>query len=480
MVKLKNYLKSKTQLAFNKLGVEIRLLSNLEADLKVLYSLALSDDTDKLLQFIEKLIKSYPFHPQPYLELCKFYLFSGDVKLFDELSKYDNVKRDWLNSANLSQFEYEFVDTSCVVGSLGNHYALEGLIEAGKYGLRKNTNLVLLLPEKSRVRNETLFEYFKPYLTVHRDIELIGALKKLESLLSLPLGVCLPINSGCEFFDIAANLIEQEKNKIESNGHLFNLNDKDIEKGVKELKAFGIPEDAWFVTLHVREPGYRGESANTTKEKFRNANPLDYVDACKEITNAGGWVFRMGDSTMTKFPVMKNVIDYAHHGRRSEFMDVFLAAKCRFCIGTASGYFRIPRLFGKPVMLTNSASSVAYYSLRKSDIYIPRMLRVESTARKLSFRELLSPPLSIYGSDKLFFKNDLIWEQNTKEELTNATLEMLAFTAGNTYDSCSISIEQTKFKEIAREVGHHYRGRSLMSYANISQYTIMQNQDLLN
>ena len=36
---------------------------------------------------------------------------------------------------------------------------------------------------------------------------------------------------------------------------------------------------------------------------------MDYIKACKTITMAGGWVFRMGDPSMTKLPKMNGVID---------------------------------------------------------------------------------------------------------------------------------------------------------------------------
>ena len=83
--------------------------------------------------------------------------------------------------------------------------------------------------------------------------------------------------------------------------------------GEHALKNLGLPEDAWYVTLHLREPGYKGETRNNTNIHFRNVNPLDYMKACNVVTQAGGWVFRMGDSSMTKLPQMPQVIEYAHN-----------------------------------------------------------------------------------------------------------------------------------------------------------------------
>jgi putative glycosyltransferase (TIGR04372 family) len=65
--------------------------------------------------------------------------------------------------------------------------------------------------------------------------------------------------------------------------------------------------------------------------------PLDYIKAIKAVTKAGGWVFRMGDPSMTPLPKMPQVIDYAHNEIRCDWMDIFLGATFKFLIGTGSG-----------------------------------------------------------------------------------------------------------------------------------------------
>ena len=59
-------------------------------------------------------------------------------------------------------------------------------------------------------------------------------------------------------------------------------------------------EEKFFVTLHVREPSFRGESSQNTLENHRNANIQDYVEAIKTITSKGGYVFRMGQKSSIK------------------------------------------------------------------------------------------------------------------------------------------------------------------------------------
>lgn len=61
----------------------------------------------------------------------------------------------------------------------------------------------------------------------------------------------------------------------------------------------------------------------------------------------------MEDGSMTPLPAMDRVVDYAHHPERSPELDLFLAARCRFFIGTSSGLALVATVFSRPVLYTN-------------------------------------------------------------------------------------------------------------------------------
>ena len=139
------------------------------------------------------------------------------------------------------------------------------------------------------------------------------------------------------FLDYARNFINQSKNgEVKP---LFLLSDAHKSIGSRTLANLGVPEGSWYVTLHVREPNFRGETKRNTTENFRNSAISDYRKACQAEADMGGWVIRMGNENMSNIEGFPNTIDYANSSYRSEVMDVFLASTCRFCIGTASGFF---------------------------------------------------------------------------------------------------------------------------------------------
>ena len=105
-------------------------------------------------------------------------------------------------------------------------------------------------------------------------------------------------------FPAVSNLVYQERINQKKLG-CFELEQEDLNKGRELIKKFGIDENQWFVCLHVREASSKAEGSN---EFYRNFQVQEYFKAIEYITEKGGYVFRVGDSSMSNLPKMKNVI----------------------------------------------------------------------------------------------------------------------------------------------------------------------------
>ena len=460
---------------FESLGLSIQKTDSLDFQIRKIRSIA---NLKSRLSSSEELVRKNPTHPLSHLNLAQCLHVMNDIKEFKQMVRYAEVMQAWKIRTGFSEIDNEFISPSMVIGALGNHYALEGLLRANQYGLRSAKKLFLLLPKNVQLRNPALFSYFKPHLNIIQDRESIQTLKQIESLMTLPLGLCLPLIEGCPFLDIATNHNEAERIKKSIDPALFTISDSHEKIGRKALQKLGLPKDAWYVTLHVREPGYRGETRENTKENFRNASPNDYLKAIEVVTNSGGWVFRMGDPSMTELPPLPQLIDYAHHEIRSDVMDVFLGATCSFCIGTSSGYFRIPRYFGVPVLYTNCAPSVEYFSLMEHDLALFTLLKNKNTNKYLPFKELLTPPVSMFFSARSYDAAGLQSINNTSEELEMATKEMIDRTRGNNLLESGDDF-QIRFKSLAEKCGSKYGDYSAKAFAPISREFIHKHYDLL-
>lgn len=183
-----------------------------------------------------------------------------------------------------------------------------------------------------------------------------------------------------------------------------------------ERARMALPMDAWFVCLHVREGGWHGDSMSE-----RNASIENYVEAILEITSRGGWVVRMGDSSMTKLPAMERLIDYPFTSSKNYAMDLYLLSECRLFIGMQSGIIEVARLFQRPMLLSNMASWIFPPPQLKGDIGVLKHIYSKSRQRFLSIREWLLEPFESNSFREL--GEDYVLYENEPEEIREAVAE---------------------------------------------------------
>lgn len=198
----------------------------------------------------------------------------------------------------------------------------------------------------------------------------------------------------------------------------FSLPGKLVAACEAERERMGLPRDAWFVCLHVREGGYKGDWDN-----IRNADIRNYLGAIKEITQRGGWVIRMGDPAMNKLPALERVIDYALPPSRSAAMDIYLMKECAFYIGTSSGITDTAFLLGKPVVLTNMTHWINLLPLKDNDLIIFKHVYSKLEKRFISLQEWLLRASMITADH--WSSPDWDLAENSCEEITNVVREFL-------------------------------------------------------
>ena len=85
---------------------------------------------------------------------------------------------------------------------------------------------------------------------------------------------------------------------------------------------------------------------------YRDTDINDFVSACEKLTELGYYVIRMGANV--KKPIDTNnemIIDYAFKNLRTDFMDIYLASKCEFCITTGTGFDGTTLCFVNPIYM---------------------------------------------------------------------------------------------------------------------------------
>lgn len=210
------------------------------------------------------------------------------------------------------------------------------------------------------------------------------------------------------------------------------------ERGFRGLLEMGLRPGAPFVCFHARDSAYLDRSrprkvelyGDWSHQDLRDATIDNYIPAVTRLVDLGYYAIRMGK--FVKYPLRcddARVIDYASRFQ-SDFMDVYLAAKCSFFIGQNSGMTALPMTFRRPLVYVNvfPLSEIVYCSY-DDGIFIPKVFYSSKKHRLLTFREILDLGIghfNIKNPRHVEVSRELGLEvrENSPEEITEAALEM--------------------------------------------------------
>lgn len=230
------------------------------------------------------------------------------------------------------------------------------------------------------------------------------------------------------------------------------LSDEDRQRGLAGLRALGVPGDAWFACLHVREAGYSPE--DDALHAYRNCDIRRFLPALDKIRARGGWIIRLGDPSTQRLPPMEGVVDYAHDALRSDWMDVFLCAACRLFVGTSSGLCNVASVFGRPSCLANLAPLSTVLPYGANDLGIPKLIYSVKEDRYLAFGEAFAAPLSNFRFSNLYEEAGIRVEENSAQDIAALIVEALDRLDGTAMYTAEDEERQARFKALMRP--RHY------------------------
>lgn len=305
---------------------------------------------------------------------------------------------------------------------IGHTATIDYVIKLGILEGRKRDDTILYLPLTSPVANKFLLRQVAEQLRlIENSTDLPFDESALQALHYDYLAPLLSDGTTAYFWEVAAKTYRQWHE--DGRAPLFALPSEVEERGWAALDKMKVARGAWFVALHVRQGTWDGR--NPGLHGILNANIQTFLPAIGEITRRGGWVIRMGDASMIPLPQMPNVLDYCHSDLRADWMDVFLAARCRFMLGTSSGPAYLPALYGVPSVLTNWWPP-AQRPWHPTDLFIPKMLRRIDDGRYLTLRETLAEPFSFCHSRNYLASAERVRvDDNDPEMIRAVTIEML-------------------------------------------------------
>jgi len=322
----------------------------------------------------------------------------------------------------------------------------------------------LLIGSREKFANRYIIKYLRKYLIIVDDpffALLLGPLIKHPLL----------FKDVSEFTKqvISARYIELV-NGSENMPPLFELSADDKKKGKNILSQLGIPENAWYVCVHNRESGYSGGVDKDYGQDYRNCRIGQFELAMDEIIQRGGYCIRMGDPSMEKAVPRVGLIDYAHHPLRSEFLDLYLSATCKFYLCNSSGLFSLGSIFGEvPAACTNMAPLGAVLIWSSKEIALPKIYIKEGVMQ--SFGEVFGSPSSNYRLKPEFSEEGIELLENSKEDIRDITIEMLdRIEAGGDFYTEDDAALQNRFRALMTPGNYTYGSSTRIGRAFLKKY----------
>ena len=240
------------------------------------------------------------------------------------------------------------------------------------------------------------------------------------------------------------NLLEQ------LNPHL-SFTPQEEEEGKKYLKSIGIKNNEKFICLITRDQKYLKTSFplnDFSYHQYRNININKFKLTAENLANRGYYVIRMGKIVETSFDTKNpKIIDYANSRERNDFLDIYLGAKCFFCISSQTGYDQIPSMFRKPLVYIAAPIGI-FFTHCKNSLVITKHYFSEKKKRNLKLTEIVGSEIArTFHYFDLKKKNIKILEP-TEEDINDVSLEMLDRLEGTWVENQDDLRRQKKFWKI--------------------------------
>jgi len=352
------------------------------------------------------------------------------------------------------------------LGRIG-HLAAEPdiFIKERMLGMRSWVYGVILSPPGTAA-NECLLDYWRRHVKVVRSSLWVAILSRFQQFPHLCFDVgryTLAINETAPSVAVQAAWGNRPA--------LLALSAQHQREGRALLSALGVPADAGIICFHCREEGF--SPSDEALHSFRNCNIENYLPAVAALAKQGYWCMRMGDPTMRRLGTMERILDYAHLEIRSDWMDVFLCASCRFFLGSPSGLSEVASVFGRPCAMANQAPLSTLLKFGFNDVAIPKLLWSDEQGRYLGFREIFDSEIANFRFTTQYRERGLRLVENTREDISDLALEVLQRSSKGTAYSSEDEERQRRFKALMRPGHYSYGGVTrigrdfLRKYANL-------------
>ncbi len=207
-------------------------------------------------------------------------------------------------------------------------------------------------------------------------------------------------------------------NGLDKTDSHVSLSAEEMEEGRKRLIQIGINPDKPYVCLIVRDGGHYKSKGDIESAGYEllNFDINDFSGVAEVLIEGGFQVIRMGSGSERPFTSKPDgVVDYALSTKRSEFLDVYLAATCEFAVSTQTGPDAVCMLFRRPVLYVDVTRYCQFFFGSRLATWSP--VRLLKNGSILNLSEVVNSEIAWFKDPNLFSRNGIYQQKSSKGEL---------------------------------------------------------------
>ena len=257
---------------------------------------------------------------------------------------------------------------------------------------------------------------------------------------------------------------------------------EEIYQAQKDLLKMGINKKDKYVLMINRGQRFLDKALPGAKNMdlsyhtYRNCSINNFLPMAENLVSKGNFVIRMGylvsDLMETK---NSKIIEYDHLGFRTDLLDIYLAANCRYIVGSDTGYLKVPGWnFRKPIVHVNWSQFEYIHPWMSSWLFCFKRYWLKSEKRFMKVDEILKSGAGRFVSTKEYEKVGIELVHNTSQEIIDIVDEMELRLSGNWQDNDEDDELQRRFWDHFKISDYHGICRS-----RIGAKFLRENTDLI-
>ena len=321
-----------------------------------------------------------------------------------------------------------------------------------------------IILRKKNILNDYFFSLLNFYFILINNRVLVWLLDSMTLFKFILLFDCNKYERELLFPKLSFGLLGNKSN-LDS---IINVPNYDIIYLDNYLRSIGLSDNDWYVCIHSREEGF--SIVDDYIQSHRNSDIHNYKSAINYVSSLGGWIIRLGDSSMNDIKFNNNkLVDYALSNSKNQMLDVLLCKSAKFILGSTSGICTLGCVLGTPCAITNlMPTGHGWYT--KFDFFITKKIFSLHLNRFLSLFEMMSLPVSNFRYKFQYDESGYICIENTPEEILCLTIDMINFLNNNyqiSDDQKNINNLISSYRVINSNASYSNANFSLSFYCNL-------------